>query len=229
MYFHMAKQLRAGADKTLRRIATAESRLEKHQAKMNALDQLLANDEIDWATHYDGFEPLAIQMESVEHNVGTAYGLLLEHVGTIHMLCLATLEAHINIRAEEILSQRQWRTFERLSVDAKWLYFPPLRSVSGFDPSSEPFQGFDWLIKVRNRLAHYKPRREDWRGSTVPPDFLIDLGLTLEAADKSLIVVERMIGELAGKLGEEEPGWFHSDGSNFFGLETEHRERQRRS
>ena len=189
---------------------------------MDAVNQLLANDEIDSATHYERFEKLAIQMESVEYGVGTAYGLLLEHVGTIHMLCIATLEAHINIRGEDVLSERQWKTFERLSVDAKWLYFPSLRGVTAFDPGSEPFQGFDRLIKIRNRLVHYKPKRENWRGSAVPPDFLIGLGLTLKAADQSLVVVKSMAKELASKLGERAPWWLDSDGSNFFGLKTEH-------
>ena len=164
MYFHMARQLRVRAATSPRRIERAERRLAVHQAKMDALNRLLANEEIDWATHYDRFEPLAIQMESFEYGVGTAYGLLLEHVGAIHILCVATLEAHINIRGEEVLSKRQWKTFERLSVDAKWLYFPPLRGVTGFDPGSEPFQGFDRLIKIRNRLAHYKPKRETGAG-----------------------------------------------------------------
>ena len=221
MYFHMARQLRVRAATSPRRIERAERRLAAHQAKMDSMNQLLANNEIDCATHYDRFEPLAIQMESFEYRVGTAYGLLLERVGAIQMLCVATLEAHINIRGEEVLPKRQWKTFERLSVDAKWMYFPLLRDVTGFDPGSEPFQGFDRLIKIRNRLAHYKPKRENWRGSAVPPDFLVDLGLTLEAADQSLVVVKRMVGELAGKLGEQEPWWLNSDGSDFFGLKND--------
>lgn len=221
MYFHMARQLRVRAARAPRLIERAERQHAAHQAKMDSLNQLLADDELDWATHYDRFEPLAIQMESFEYRVGTAYGVLLEHVGAIHMLCVATLEAHINIRGEEVLSTRQWKTFERLSVDAKWLYFPPLRGVTGFDAGAEPFQGFDRLIKIRNRLAHYKPKREDWRGSGVPPSFLVDLGLTLNAADQSLVVVQSMVRELAGQLGEQEPWWLDSDGSNFFGLQTE--------
>ena len=221
MYFHMARQLRVSAAASPRQIKKAERRLAEHQAKIDALNQLSINDEIDSATHYDRFERLAIPMESIEYSVGTAYGLLLEQVGAIHMLCIAALEAHINIRGEEVLAKRQWKTFERLSVDAKWLYFPPLLGVTGFDAGSEPFQGFDRLIKIRNRLVHYKPKREDWRGSAVPPAFLIDLGLTLEAADQSLVIVKGMAGELASKLGEQEPRWLNSDGSNFFGLKTE--------
>ena len=221
MYCHMARQLRVRAGSSPSHIERAEGRLAAHRAKMDALDRHLADDEIDAATHYDRFESLAIQMESFEYGVGTAYGLLLEHVGAIHMLCVATLEAHINIRGKEFLSNRQWTTFERLAVDAKWLYFPPLRGIAGFDPGVEPFQGFDRLIKIRNRLAHYKPRKEEWRGSAVPPSFLVGLGLTLEAADQSLVVVKNLVRELAGQLGEPEPWWLDSDASNFFGLETE--------
>jgi hypothetical protein len=221
MYFHMARQLRVRAARAPRQIERAERRLAAHQAKMDALNRRLADDEIDSATHYNRFEPLAIQMESYEYGVGTAYGLLLEHVGAIHMLCVATLEAHINIRGKEVLSNRQRKTFERLAVDAKWLYFPPLRGITGFDPGTEPFQGFDRLIKIRNGLAHYKPKREDWRGSAVPPRFLVGLGLTLEAADQSLVAAKSMVRELARQLGEREPWWLDSDASNFFGLETE--------
>ena len=119
MYFHMARQLRVRANVSPRQIEKANRRVVAHQAKIDALNQLLTDDEIDSATHYDRFELLAIQMESIEYGVGTAYGLLLEQVGTIHMLCIAALEAHINIRGEEVLSKRQWKTFERLSVDGE--------------------------------------------------------------------------------------------------------------
>lgn len=188
----------------------------RHRAKIDALNALLSDGEIDYALHYDRLEPLAIQMDSVEYGVGTAYGMLLEHVGAVHILCAAALEAHVNIRGEQLLSGRHLRTFERLALDAKWLFLPPLCGLAGFGPGAQPFQGFDRLVKIRNRLVHYKPEREEWHGTAEPPGFLVDLGLTMDAADESLTSARGMVCRLASQLGEREPWWLGSEHSNFF-------------
>ena len=87
------------------------------------------------------------------------------------------------------MSGRLWQSFERLSVAAKWLFFPELVGLVGFDPGAEPFQSFDRLIKTRNKLAHYKPHREPWKVSVVRPKFLNDLGLTVNDAERSVSAV----------------------------------------
>jgi len=228
MYFHAARQTHAKGVASVRGIERAEKRVARHQEKIDAINEMFSKDEIDASRHYDKLEPLAIQMESVEYGVGTAYGLLLEHVGMVHILSAAALEAHINFRADQVFSGRLWNAFEHLSLDAKWLFLPRVLGLAGFETGAEPFQGFDQLIKIRNRLVHYKTRREPWRGSAAPPEFLVDLSLTIEAAEQSLAAVKGMTTELAKQLGEKPPWWLASEGSNFFEIQVERPAREGR-
>jgi hypothetical protein len=222
MCYHMARQLRSQAASSLRDIARAEEAVEVHKSRIASLNAQLEEGEIDEATHYDLVEPLAIEMDNVEYRVGVAYGLLIEHVGAVHVLCASSLEAHINIRADRLLTGRNLKAFERLQLEAKWLFLPRLLGLAGFDPGIEPFQGFDRLIRLRNRLVHYKPEREEWFGGTArPPAFLADLGLTLEAADDSLKSVQGMVSDLAKQLGDTELSWLDSDSTNFFKIGPE--------
>jgi hypothetical protein len=136
MYFQSARQAFANAEKSVRGVDRAKAAAAKHLAKMHALNELLRNDKIDDSTHYDRFEPLAIQMESFDYRVGAAHGVLLGYVGVVHMLSAASLEAFVNIKAEDRLSSRQWKMFERLPIDAKWMLLPRFLGYKGFDAGS---------------------------------------------------------------------------------------------
>jgi hypothetical protein len=221
MYFHAARQAFKQAGEATKAIEKAELRVARHQAKIDRVNQQHADDEIDDSTHYNKLEPLAIQMESVEYGVGVAYGPFLQHLATVHVFSAAALEAHINIRGQELLAGRMWDLFERLSLDAKWLFLPRLRGLPGLEPGAQPFQGFDRLIKVRNKLVHYRVQREPWRGSAVPPQFLEELGLSVEAAEQSLATVRNMAKELARLLGDREPWWLDAEDASFFEIEQE--------
>jgi hypothetical protein len=219
MYFHAARQAHARGVASLRAIGRAERRAPTQQEKIDVFTEMPAEERIQ---HYDELERLAVRMEDLEFEVGSGYGILLENVGTVHILSVASLGAHINIRAESFFSSsRLLEAFERLSLDAKWLMFPRLHGLRGFDTGSEPFQGFDRLVKIRNRLVHYRTQREPWRGASVPPKFLTDLGLTTEDAEHSLAAVKGMTTELATQLGESAPWWVDREATNFFKIETE--------
>jgi hypothetical protein len=85
---------------------------------------------------------------------------LIRTVATAHMLCAASLEAHINIRAENLLGGKDYEEFDKLSIAGKWLFYPILKGVTGrFDPGAQPFQKFQILIKRRNDLVHYKEKK----------------------------------------------------------------------
>jgi len=221
MYYHAARQAFKMAGKSTKAIEKAEERVARFQAKIDSLNEQHEEGEIDDSTHYDKLEPLAIQMESVEYGVGAAYGPFLQHLATVHVFSAAALEAYVNIRGRELLTGRMWDLFERLALDAKWLFLPPLRGLLGFDPGAQPFQGFDRLIKVRNKLVHYRLQREPWQGSAVPPEFLQELGLSLAAAEKSLVTVRDMVKELARQLGDREPWWLEAEKPSFFQIEQQ--------
>lgn len=223
MYFRAARLAHEKAIASVHAIKRAEDRLASHQERMDAIDDMATEGRISESEHYSMIEPLVIQMEGLEYGVGSAHGVLLGNVGPVHILCSAALESHINIRAESFFTSRRiLDAFERLSLDAKWLMFPRIRGLSGFDTGREPFQGFDRLVKFRNRLVHYKTRREAWKGAAVPPDFLRDLGLTTDDSAHSLDAVKGMTTELARQLGESAPWWVERESTNFFKLETKH-------
>jgi len=220
MYFHAARQAFERAGQSIKLIERAEKRVARHQAKIDSINEQLEEGEIDDSTHYDKLEPLAIQMDGLEYQLGAAYGPFLEHLAAVHIFSTAALEAHVNIRGQELLSGRTWDLFERLSLDAKWLFLPRFHGLPGFDPGAQPFQGFDRLIKIRNKLVHYRVRREPWQSSGVP-EFLEELGLSLAAAEQSLVTVRDMAKELARQLGDREPWWFEAEEVSFFEIEQE--------
>ena len=224
MYFHAAKEALKRAVAATKAIDKAEIRVARHQAKIDRVNQQREEGKLDDSAHYDKLEPLAIQMESVEYGVGAAYGPFLQHLATVHIFAAAALEAHVNIRGQELLTGRALDMFERLSLDAKWLFLPRLRGLAGFDPGAQPFQGFDRLVRIRNKLVHYRVQREPWRGSAVPPQFLEDLGLSLEAAERSIATVRGMAKELARQLGDREPWWLDAENPSFFEIEQERKQ-----
>jgi hypothetical protein len=220
MYFDAAKRAQKRALSSTKAIDRAEERAASLRGRIASANARRDEGQIDDSEHYNLLEPLAIQMEGAEYRVGAAYGPFLQHLATVQVFAAASLEAHINIRAEALLGGRIWTAFDRLPLDGKWLLLPLARGLPGFDPGREPFQSFDRLIKARNNLMHYRVRKEPWRGADVPPEFLGALGLSLEAAEKALTAVREMVSELAKQLGEKEPWWLDAEDTSFFHLET---------
>ena len=218
MYFQAARKALSRATARTRRIDRASARVNSLQDKIDALSQNPEGERDDRIAHrnYSKLEPLCIQMEGAEYQLGEAYGPMLYDLATAHMLCVASAEAHINVQGQAHLRGRNWDTFERLSVDAKWLFLPKLLRLRGFDPGRQPFQGFDSLLRIRNRLAHFRLHKESWRSGDAVPEFVAGLGLTAESAESSLASVDGMITELARQLREDRPHWLSVEDVNFF-------------
>lgn len=213
MFFHSAKAALVKARAATKGVERAKRALQRHADRLRA-----ASDVDDDGRHvnYDEFESLAIAMESVEYQVTEAHGPVFQQLALVHILSATSLEAHINIRAETLLSGRSWKAFERLAVDAKWLFFPKVLGLAGFDPGTQPFQGLDAVAAARNKLVHYKPVREAYHGFDEPSGFAERLYLTFDSCVRSLRTVEAMVTELAKQLGEDMPWWFRSNSSHFF-------------
>jgi len=199
--------------------------IRKAESDFNILLQqettILERHKDDPDSSYNEHERLAITMESQEYEIGLAYGPFLQYLATVHILCATSLEAHINIRAKETLKGRFFRDFERISLEAKWLFLPKLLGIAGFEPGTEPFQGFARLIKYRNEIVHYKGRKEEWNRQGGVPSFLEKLGFTLAAAENSLDCVRNMITTLANQLDQATPHWLHVVEDGYFGSEFE--------
>jgi hypothetical protein len=222
MFYQSAKASLALARSVEREVSRAQTELQVHSARMHAAFEAVKDDEGDdrassrRAANYQIAESMAIRMENYEYGVTEAYGPVFQQLALVHILSATSLEAHINIRAEDRLFGRDLKAFERLNVDAKWLFLPKILGCAGFNPGTEPFQGFDAVVAARNRLVHYKPVKEEYKGFDDPEGFAERLGLTFDACERSIASVQGMVSELAKQLGEREPWWFQSDSPHFF-------------
>jgi hypothetical protein len=206
MYFHAARQAHARAEAKLPEIRKAEDNWKSLDQECE--DVLSKHD--DNHSAYDELEPIAIQLEGAHYSIGEAYAPLLKEIAVVHILCTATLEAHINSVAKGMLQGKEQDLFERLSLEAKWLFLPKILGFSGFNPGCEPFQSFARLLGYRNDLIHYKELKEKWVYGSVP-QFINLLGLTIEDSRKSIATVVGMVRELAQQRNTELPYWLRED------------------
>jgi hypothetical protein len=207
MYYDAAQKNLVVAQQETSKINSARQVVEHKQAEINRLFEI---QEKAGHTTYE-VECLAIDIESDETDLAAAYSPFLEAVATVHIMSAASVEAHINERAETLLTGKTWREFERLSLEAKWLFFPRIAGYGELDPGQEPFQGLSRLVTRRNNLVHYKPKQEPWQPPGVP-SFLDSLGLTIDAAQDSVTTVRNLISKLASMRGKDEPRWLHFGG-----------------
>lgn len=145
------------------------------------------------------------------------HSTFVQRVAHVHLFSAFSLEAHINIRAVDHLSGQHLESFDKLSLDGKWLFFPRLIGLKGFEPGAIPYQHFSRLVKFRNALAHFKSSQEQWKGMT-DTGFIKKLGLTLANAENSLRANKEMISELAVQLDELPPDWLTDKTINYFQL-----------
>ncbi len=206
MYFHAARQ---SFEYTL----AAQSRVTRASRRHDELREraagILQRYKGDHYRAYDELEPVYIQMEGTAYKIGAAMGPVLRAFAITHILCAATLESHINSQAEEFLRGFHFKKFSKMDLETKWLVFPRLMGLESFDPGAEPFQGFTQLVRFRNLLVHYRTHSEPWADPGVP-GFLRDLGLTKDAAAKSIESVKGMVAKLAGTLKQKAPFWLES-------------------
>jgi len=212
MYYHEAKrmqELAAARDKefieTQTRVsATKKDFLNKLNDPSRGIGRIGKKEADDFSSElHSHWQP--VELATTE---------LIRTVATAHMLCAASLEAHINIRAENLLKRRDFEEFDKLSIAGKWLFYPILKGVAGrFDPGAQPFQKFPILIKRRNALVHYKEKKG--RVKTYDPyevpSFVQELGLRAAAADESLSTVREMITALAKMENRDVPEWIDGD------------------
>jgi hypothetical protein len=205
MYYHAAKMSYKAAAVAKNGIKRANKDFallcDKEEVILNKYDR-------DYSKAYDELEPLYIQMDGSEYDIGAAYGPYLQNIAITHILCATTVEAHINVLAKEKLSGRAHDNFERISLEGKWLFLPSLLGKPSFEQGAEPFQSFSSMIKYRNELVHYKGRKEEWKLiSGGEPKLLDKLGLSLTKAKKSLEAVRNIIISLSDRLELEQPYW----------------------
>ena len=215
MYFQAAREAFSQASQSTRYIDRARRKVEDLQQKIDDVSRMPDDGEEGRSLNHNKLESLSIQMEGAEYRLGEAYGPMLQNLAAVHILCVAAVEAHVNIQAQAHLKGRNWAAFERLQVEAKWLFLPKLIGLAGFDPGKQPFQAFDSLLHTRNKLVHYRVHKEPW-GSPGVPEFLTALGLSFECGEQSLAAVQGMVTMLAQQLKQDPPYWLTRPKANFF-------------
>lgn len=212
LYYHLAKKNYGIATKAEKAIDKAQKYYETLRNKEHVILK-----KHEWDVHCSGneLEPIYIQLEGAEDDLGKSYGPFLQSLAATHILSAASLETHINIQAKSLLTAKVLDLFEPFSLEAKWLFLSKLIDGIGFNPGKEPFQSFSALVKFRNKLVHYKDQTEEWVSPGVPT-FLEKIGLTLEAGRRSIKCVEEMIVALSKQLKAEIPSWIKSESINYF-------------
>jgi len=114
-----------------------------------------------------------------------------------------TVESYINYYATTRLSKSYLKNYlDRLDILSKWIVIPRVITGKQLHPGSKPIQDLSWLIKLRNELAHFKPRK-------AAPKYLDDPAL-LEfgyETKKAIGAVRNLVTSL-GKIDDKaEVGW----------------------
>jgi hypothetical protein len=233
LYYRAAKASLRSIESGMKKVDQAQKRfdalkakeeriLTKHERKRQHIEDSRPDREYNvHAEAYDELEPIYIQMNDADYQLSEAYEPVVYHAAMAHVLGAAALESHINRVASELLTGQMLEEFDRLSLTGKFLYLPSLMGFPSFNRAIEPYQSFHALVRLRNRLIHYKEKEEDWSGSLVP-GFLEDLGLTYEAAKKSVIAARGMIVRLAEIIGSESPSWLDLDVARHFEFTIRH-------
>jgi hypothetical protein len=212
MYLHAARA-------SFQRALEQEAAIDKARKRIGLLhtrrDRIVAKHGGDSMAGYDQLEPIYIQMEGADYQLGEACGPQLHALASVHILAAAAPESHINAFATATLAGSVLQLAERFSLEAKWFTLPRLAGLPGFETGEEPYQGFARLVRLRNSLVHYKQRSEPWEAPGVPA-FLEDLGLTREAADRSLEAAVGMVARLAKQRGLSEPYWLERQDISYF-------------
>jgi len=207
LYFHAARQAFVRARSSLDRLHEAEN---VWKSLVDEEQQILEGFGGDRTAAYDKLERVAISMEGADAEIGEAYGPILKEVAAVHLFCVASLEAHVNSLAKDILAGSVAKRFLRRGLTDKWLTLPRLLNCPGFDREQQPFKGFIELIIRRDKLAHHKRATEEWVYGSVP-GFVTDLGLTTGAAEASIATTEAMVTEFARQRAADPPFWLRED------------------
>lgn len=204
IYFNAAKRCYLEANNSIKKIDKAYKRYYILTNKIERIEEKYKHSDYDEG--YDKIESLCIQQEDAEYQIRKSYGPFIQQICLTHILAILTLEAHINFKADELLKGKEKDNFLDLSLESKWMFLPKILQSGGFNYGIEPFQSFSRLIKIRNKLVHYKPKDEDWQ--LIEENFPIkDFGISLDHAEKSLKTVKDMIIQLADFLKIESPHW----------------------
>lgn len=194
------------------KITPLTNRLGRLQGELDGLDP--------WED-YDRAESLAIQMEGAYAELAPAYTPVLRLCAQAHINAALAIEAHLNRRIMKSLHGDH--DVERL------LWLRPVeklqelldrRGGGKLGPRESPLPAFRSLVKTRNALVHYRPRRlpvPEVRAPRSPRKLGLEPGL----AKQSVRTAEHVIAVVSRRLGDQVPSWVARPAWNVFSYEFE--------
>ena len=191
------------------------SEIEKKQHEISAREAKYA----DPADAYDEVESLCIQLNGDWDSLQPIALSYIQNAASVHILCFACLEAHINVRAEEKLQGKAFNEFDKLTTTGKWLFFPKIVGAGEFEAGLQPFQSLQRLATRRNSLVHYKTRVDYRQYGFEVPNFVDELELRVPGLQNSLDAVKGMVVRLAEMEKRGLPGWLTNEYWDVFGLD----------
>jgi hypothetical protein len=209
MFFDAAERSLKYAQETSKTVAQAQAAVEDCDKRLTELAE--QDQDHQGAEHFDEYESHCIRLESLGVHVSAKYAPMLQALATVQILAASSVEAFINDTAKPRLSGKEWDAFEQCSLEAKWILFARMLSCTSLVSGREPLQGLSRLVKRRNALVHYKPKREPWTMAGTPT-FLESLGLTAEAGEDAIRSVRSLVITLNAELGLAPPLWLQIEG-----------------
>lgn len=203
-----------GAKEALLELTEVDAKYAEIEKELESINKAIFDIEKKYTRRedaYDETEHLIVQLSGYWDECQTISSRLIRGTSTIHMLCASCLEAHINIRAQARLHTNDFSAFDKLSLYGKWLFYPKIIRISCFDAGKEPLQGLARLVKIRNQLVHFKGMKSYHDFGLQLPNFIAQLDLRWEAAEKSLITTRELVSQLAQFEQDDSPEWL-SDG-----------------
>lgn len=210
VYFSAAYTNLSIAESTLERIAEGKLKFEAVQRNhFLAINDL--GDCVDGA-----FDEIVPAEEFTEE----AYRICAQALASVHVFCVTALEAHINCLAKQYFTGPALDSFDKLSLEGKWIFLPRILGAPGFDVGQQPFQDFTGLLKYRNTLVHHKNRKGV---SASGPVLKGRLGLTIAEARRSIEAVAGMVKLLATQTNRPQPHWITLRKNEYFQVVVEPR------
>lgn len=214
MYVAVSAAALGRAGKASKRLPALRNRAERLAQR---IDDVRESD-LSASDRYDRVETLSRQAEGAEFLLAAAYSPYISELATVHIAATAALESHANSMVASRLSGQARKEFEFLGLEAKWELLPTLFGKPSFKREREPLQSIIRVSRYRNRLVHYKKRKELFNPPGTPL-FLKRLGLELAEAERSHASTRKAIEVLAKHIDKPRPAWLDHPTSHFFDIE----------
>ena len=158
-----------------------------------------------YPTNSDDFITL---MLSEIRNIEILYEPVIRCFSIAKILLVCCAESFVNEVASVVLKGRKLDEFDKLSIIGKWLFIQDLLHLEDkFDLDRNPLQGFNLLVKERNKLVHFKGIEGTLKALEIP-NYIDDLKITPQHCRANFESVKDLIRTLNLKWkGSYGPNW----------------------